>query len=220
MNIKTPNPEIMLEAAQRIDIHESAFSCNAVALVSRHWYPPVKMYWEKSNARKWYEKLYEINTNKQRIFDNSDERVLALLFAYHIAMDEKGQFKMPVDETEEKINQIVKIGEELGLNCVILKNFIQSQLHGENKQANFDDDIAEGHNPQNLTNEQVGVANGWRLLSYEEIRFRFALEKDQTNKIQMWLLCSKHFNLSAQGSHTDYTYRTREPKDYFLKRTN
>lgn len=213
MKIKTPNPEILLEAAQNIEDGKHSFSCNAVSHVSRIWYPPSPDCYHKSNARKWYERLYEIDTNTLRFFDNEEQRVLALLFAYQIALDEKGQFEMPVDETEVKINQIVKIGADLGLNCVILRNFIQSQIRN-------DDGIAEGHNPQSLTNKQVEIKDGWRLLTIEEIRFRMKLSDigGETN-IEMAHMYQNEFDCwgkNACGNVLYYAYRTKTPKDYFL----
>jgi len=215
--MKTPNPEIFLEAAQNVD-DGSEFSCCTVGLISKWWY---KSHVINNGARKWYEKnivCLEKGKHYNIMFANRQERVLALLFAYHIAMDEKGQFEMPVDETEEKINQIVKIGAELGLNCVILKNFIQSQI--ENKQTYFDDLIAGGHNPQCLTNKEVGVKDGWRLLTEEEIHFRNKNHKNlHSHNIEMvfiWNGKFKSWHKNACGNVINYIYRTKMPKDYFL----
>lgn len=61
------------------------------------------------------------------------------------------------------------------------------------------------HNPAGLTPEQVGVAEGWRLLDRDEI-----VPRESTTKIEGW-----DFNYffwdrpSWSGSCPRFTYRTR-----------
>jgi len=81
--------------------------------------------------------------------------------------------------------------------------------------------LAEGHNPDNLTTEQVGVSEGWRLLSVEEVRHR----TDQvgrkgfkrTRNIEAWDNDTKAWLSEPMfGGDEFVTYRTKLPKDHFL----
>lgn len=72
--------------------------------------------------------------------------------------------------------------------------------------------IAAGHNPDQLTEEQVEVDKGWRLLAPEEIQ-----ERPVTADIQMWVDIWTTFH--ANGSIKAYTYRTLRPPGYFLPKT-
>lgn len=71
--------------------------------------------------------------------------------------------------------------------------------------------LAEGHNPDKLTEEQVGVSDGWRLLESEEIA-----ERVQAPSIDMWLSpCHRWVGGTTAGSPI-VTYRTKMPPGYFL----
>jgi len=77
--------------------------------------------------------------------------------------------------------------------------------------------IAKGHNPAGLTEEQVGVAEGWRLLERDEFH------SPQEKETQYW----SNFPVGAwspiaacYGIHCySDTYRTRKPAGYFLPKT-
>ena len=72
--------------------------------------------------------------------------------------------------------------------------------------------IAKGHNPHNVTDDQLGIKAGWRLLEGAEIgRHR----TEATQEIQawggdQWLTCP------YCGADEDQTYRTKKPEGYFL----
>lgn len=70
--------------------------------------------------------------------------------------------------------------------------------------------IAKGHNPDELTEEQVGVSEGWRLLALKEIAAR-----SQTKDIECWDIV--RWNAwGYAGSDQQSTYRTKMPPGYFL----
>lgn len=79
--------------------------------------------------------------------------------------------------------------------------------------------IAPGHNPDKLTVDQVGVADGYRLLSANE---QTARNKLQTLGIEIWKgdLIGWLSNTSAypQGwyANPDQTFRTKNPPGYYL----
>jgi hypothetical protein len=75
--------------------------------------------------------------------------------------------------------------------------------------------IAKGHNPDNLTEEQVGVKDGWRLLEPEEIHGGNNL----TTEMQPWLDEGEWLPCACHGADPDNTYRTKKPKGYFLPKT-
>ena len=70
--------------------------------------------------------------------------------------------------------------------------------------------IAQGHNPAKLTEVQVGVAAGWRLLAREEIATR-----ESTTDIAAWVW-SNRWTSPWRGSCGACTYRTKKPPGYFL----
>lgn len=71
---------------------------------------------------------------------------------------------------------------------------------------------APGHNPDKLTNAQVG--KGWRLLARKEIQAR-----PLTPHIQSWGPGTRlWFGGDWRGSNEFVTYRTRKPAGYFLTR--
>ena len=77
--------------------------------------------------------------------------------------------------------------------------------------------LAKGHNPNKLTEEQVGVANGWRLLEVDE------LKSPQEKGTQYWSnmllgVWSPIAGRCATHSHSE-TYRTQRPVGYFLPKT-
>jgi len=78
--------------------------------------------------------------------------------------------------------------------------------------------IAGGHNPRGLTEEQVGVKDGWRTLSVEE---RQALKADYhsstTAGVEYWQTGSSGGWASpATGCCTPDTYRTKKPVGFYL----
>lgn len=70
--------------------------------------------------------------------------------------------------------------------------------------------IAPGHNPDQLTEEQVEVKFGWRLLTEEEIG-----ERPPTFDIQLYTARGWATD-KVSGDVRDYTYRTRRPPGFFL----
>lgn len=71
--------------------------------------------------------------------------------------------------------------------------------------------LAVGHNPDGLTEEQVGVKDGWRLLVEGELANR------NTNPdIQMWMGLQYCWNKASQGVLLSSTYRTKQPPGFFL----
>lgn len=77
-------------------------------------------------------------------------------------------------------------------------------------RAVMKDPIAQGHNPANLTESQVGVIGGWRLLMLEEIAVR-----GESKDIQRWDGDTWDFT-GWTGSLASNTYRTKMPPGYFL----
>lgn len=73
--------------------------------------------------------------------------------------------------------------------------------------------IAKGHNPDGLTEEQVGINYGWRLLEPEEIAVR-----DNTPLIEGWdgTFWSNGHGIGYCGNSDRNTYRTKRPPGYFL----
>lgn len=62
------------------------------------------------------------------------------------------------------------------------------------------------HNPANLTPEQYGAADGWRLLKRSEINTR----GEQISEIECWnRVCKNWITYRFYGACDDETYRTR-----------
>lgn len=59
------------------------------------------------------------------------------------------------------------------------------------------------HNPDALTDEQVGVAAGWRLLERDEIR-----ERPDSHSLQAWSGTAWTESMRMAGSSLGITYRT------------
>ena len=75
---------------------------------------------------------------------------------------------------------------------------------------------AEGHNPDGLTEAQVGVRDGWRLLSAEEREARHRYNsKDITRDIERWD-GDMWDGAGWVGSWDLRTYRTRHPAGHYL----
>lgn len=79
--------------------------------------------------------------------------------------------------------------------------------------------ICAGHNPDGLTEEQVGVKEGWRLFSEAEIQYTDTLtdpamaEHYGTEPIEKW---SDGRWVFGFGNYCVYTYRTRKPAGFYL----
>lgn len=71
--------------------------------------------------------------------------------------------------------------------------------------------VAEGHNPDKLTEAQVGVKDGWRLLAPKEIA-----DRQKTSAIEVWWHPCGWQNGDWIGSDPRSTYRTKMPPGYFL----
>jgi hypothetical protein len=79
--------------------------------------------------------------------------------------------------------------------------------------------IAQGHNPDGLTEDQVGVKEGWRLLEEQEI-----VPRDNSGvgygEIEAWRFRKWERRLYNAVRHTgscsDTTYRTQHSPGYFL----
>lgn len=75
--------------------------------------------------------------------------------------------------------------------------------------------IAKGYNPHKLTEAQVGVSDGWRLISEEEQRLANDPNKSLTEHwegdIFLWNTCE-----DGGGFFSTDTYRTRQPEGFFL----
>lgn len=72
--------------------------------------------------------------------------------------------------------------------------------------ASDPDAIAPGHNPDNLTNAQVGVADGWRLLQEEEASSNSFFHDTQWWRVDSW---------SDTGIWMAGTLRTKNPPDFY-----
>lgn len=72
--------------------------------------------------------------------------------------------------------------------------------------------IAGGHNPANLTEAEVGVKEGWRLLAEEEI----ISGQGPRPGIELWLGAIRRWLRGAGGEVESFTYRTRHPAGHFL----
>ena len=66
-------------------------------------------------------------------------------------------------------------------------------------------------NPSNLTDEQVGVRDGWRLLTKAEVEARNSVPNGIkcTDQIQMWFLSSETWSKGCDGNNPKYSYRTK-----------
>ena len=72
--------------------------------------------------------------------------------------------------------------------------------------------IAVGHNPLNLTEDQVECDKGWRLLEEHEIKPSVSTRRDELppNVLQMWLPEDERWDLEfwPGGNDRSCTYRT------------
>lgn len=74
------------------------------------------------------------------------------------------------------------------------------------------DRIAEGHNPSNLTEAEVGVAQGWRLLAKDEIDPDRGFSEGRG--IERWT-DEGVWKPGWCGNLSCLTYRTRKPKGFY-----
>jgi len=70
--------------------------------------------------------------------------------------------------------------------------------------------IAKGHNLHGLTEEQVGMKDGWRLLEADEL-----YERPPTYDIQAWIRDGALWDEGYSGCLETETYRTKKPEGYF-----
>jgi hypothetical protein len=78
--------------------------------------------------------------------------------------------------------------------------------------------IAKGSNPKNLTEDTVGVKDGWRLLTKEECKVRM-FARENNKDIQM-LTNNEWATGNGRGYYgncVDESYRTKKPEGYFLQ---
>lgn len=126
-----------------------------------------------------------------------------------------------INKTEENI--MSKITVKGDLNQVGATFIIESISDAVTVLTQFNDEqpgcaaIADGHNPSGLTEFQVGTADGWRLLTFDEIE-RGAADK---SLVKYWDLIDFNWqNPNADG--TDFTasstYRTVMKAGYFTDR--
>ncbi len=76
--------------------------------------------------------------------------------------------------------------------------------------------IAQGHNPERLTEEQVGVKDGWRLISREE-QEPWKGRIMQGDLVEVLWNCGQWIPSGIGG--VIFTYRTKQPVGYFLPKT-
>lgn len=77
--------------------------------------------------------------------------------------------------------------------------------------------IAPGHNPDRLTEAQVGVAEGWRLLAPEEVRDRTPVEQaDASRDLAAWSGAKRCWEFGYAGLMQCFTYRTKQPPGFFV----
>lgn len=96
-------------------------------------------------------------------------------------------------------------------------------FHKTNKLPSFPEDshIAPGWNPEKFTEEKVGIAEGWRLLSVEEARW--LQDANNTKPIEgyntLQAFAGDGWSGGYSGGADDFTYRTREPEGFFLPKS-
>lgn len=73
--------------------------------------------------------------------------------------------------------------------------------------------LAVGHNPAGLTEEQVGVKEGWRLLTEEELS-----QKHSRDDVGVWVTATGHWVHPSSGNVCSRAYRTKQPPGHFLPR--
>ncbi len=81
--------------------------------------------------------------------------------------------------------------------------------------------IAEGHNPDRLTNAEVGVTDGWRLLSRAEVEHRASqpnLKPTRNLQIADDFARGRWIDALAMGNALSFVYRTKLPAGHFLPR--
>lgn len=77
--------------------------------------------------------------------------------------------------------------------------------------------IAAGHNPDGLTESQVGVSEGWRLLTEEENEaLRRVIGRTDGIEYNKPFLNDACWAAGAAGGIPQYTYRTKQPAGYYL----
>jgi hypothetical protein len=81
------------------------------------------------------------------------------------------------------------------------------------------DEVAKGHNPMKLTNAQVGVSEGWRLLEKDELRGQGPGQHDGVefcfSQELSWR--SQFYEVSAADEY-GWTYRTKNPPGFYLEK--
>ncbi len=75
--------------------------------------------------------------------------------------------------------------------------------------------LAQGHNPDKLTEEQVGIKDGWRLLTEDE-RVERARQTDDSDQLQTWSRPHHWLTGRWNGNSQTCTYRTLKPAGFFL----
>jgi hypothetical protein len=81
--------------------------------------------------------------------------------------------------------------------------------------------VAKGHNPTKLTEEQVGVEDGWRLLAPEELG-GVLRHPDHGRSLSLYYDDSGDWDDSddpCSAIPAEWTYRTKKPVGYFLPKT-
>lgn len=85
----------------------------------------------------------------------------------------------------------------------------------------FDRQSAEGHNPLGLTNAEVGVTEGWRLLSTDEVKHRASQKGIKSTPNIQNVFYDRSLGWSTapcRGDLLDSVYRTKLPAGHFLPR--
>jgi hypothetical protein len=111
--------------------------------------------------RYWYTTFspFPMKPNVHEYPEHANEREL---LAYKIAVEQAALDGKPIEITEVDLDDWHPYRQ----SCVGLPLFRWDMWHYRVARPK----VAEGHNPDNLTEEQVGVADGWRLLTAEEIK--------------------------------------------------
>jgi hypothetical protein len=111
--------------------------------------------------RYWYTTLspYPMKPNVHEYPEHANEREL---LQYKIAVEQAALDGKPIEITEVDLDDWHPYRQ----SCVGLPLFRWDMWHYRVARPK----VAEGHNPDKLTEEQVGVADGWRLLTAEEIK--------------------------------------------------
>jgi predicted RNase H-like nuclease (RuvC/YqgF family) len=145
------------------------------------------------------------------VFNALNEKISSLVAQLEFSKTCSKNYAQEVDNLKKKVDsQWLKLSHNQQQVSALEKKNGSLKIKVQNLERKLGNITPHWHNPDNLTDEQIGVADGWRLLEKSEIH-----DREETSEIQGLTLKGSWDNEPLKGASVVLTYRTKQPLGYW-----